>query len=355
MFKDTRGIKFTYFVAAMCIALMLGVTAFGQVSLTNAAPMATINFDTTVAGVNNGQFTGTGFQSTPLAGQLDSDAFMITGFSDGDLAFGGTRTTVPSDYTRGTTTGGVTTGGVYALNPSPAPGGGAGLWVQPVGDDFTPGTITLRILNNGTTNITSLQVNYDIIFRNDQTRSQSLNFSFSNNNITYTPVPALDFATPAAADALGNQSVARTTTITGITVVPGDNFYIRFSSDDLGTAGSSDEIGIDNVAFNATFAPIVTAGEVFVGGRVVDARGYAVANATVTINGGPLTQPRTATTSGFGYFGFSNVSVGNTYIISAAKNGYTFEQPDRVVTVNEDENTLLFTGSRIFDPLSRDK
>lgn len=95
-----------------------------------------------------------------------------------------------------------------------------------------------------------------------------------------------------------------------------------------------------------TVAP--TAGEVFVGGRVLDNRGFPIVNAVVTLSGGPLTQPRTFTTGGFGYFGFKNVSVGNTYVISVMSDRYSFDQPAQVVALNDEKNDLMFTGTRFF-------
>src|SRR5437868_6320935 len=76
----------------------------------------TVDFDNTVSGVNNGAITGSGFQASPAAGQLDSDAWAVTGWSDGALAYGGTQQTASTDYTRGAATTAVSTGGMYAFS-----------------------------------------------------------------------------------------------------------------------------------------------------------------------------------------------------------------------------------------------
>ena len=94
----------------------LAPTLGWQISTVNTA--YTIDFDNTVSGVNNGQFAGSGFTPSPSAGQLNSNSWAMTGWSNGDLAFGGTQTTSNTDYTRSTSTGGVTTGGVYAFTVS---------------------------------------------------------------------------------------------------------------------------------------------------------------------------------------------------------------------------------------------
>ena len=56
-------------------------------------------------------FTGTGFQSAPTTGQLDSDDWAVSGFSDGSFDFGGTGTS--GDFARGTSDVGVVIGGIY--------------------------------------------------------------------------------------------------------------------------------------------------------------------------------------------------------------------------------------------------
>ncbi|MBN1217568.1 MAG: hypothetical protein JXM69_01465, partial [Anaerolineae bacterium] len=118
-------------------------------------------------------FTGSGFDPNPGVGQLDSDIWSVTGLSDGDLLFGDSQTT--GDFARGPSAGGVTTGGVYAFDV----GGNTILGVQPGGTDFTPGEIILRLQNNTGSTITQLDVSYDIWYRNDQPRANSLNFSYS--------------------------------------------------------------------------------------------------------------------------------------------------------------------------------
>jgi hypothetical protein len=103
-------------------------------------------------------FTGGGFRPTPSGTQLCSNHWAITGMSDGVLAFGGTQTA--GDFARGSAAPGTrSTGGMYGPNA---------LWIQPGGDDFTPGTITLRVLNNTGSTLSSVQLAYDILSFNDQ-------------------------------------------------------------------------------------------------------------------------------------------------------------------------------------------
>ncbi|PKP17013.1 MAG: hypothetical protein CVU07_05080, partial [Bacteroidetes bacterium HGW-Bacteroidetes-23] len=214
--------------------------------------------------VSNGAFTGAGFQATPSVGQLDSDAWAMTGWSDGALAFGGTRTT--GDHARGATAVAVGTGGIYAYTGTPQSVANPCLMIQPGGSDFEPGTLTLRIRNNGAGFMNALDVSYNLFIRNDQARSNSFNFSFSSDNSTYTTVGGLDYTSIAAADALGwvqvGTSPSRSTSITGLSIAPGDYFYIRWSSAAVGGSGSRDEFGLDDISMTASFGvaspPVIT-------------------------------------------------------------------------------------------------
>ena len=186
-------------------------------------------------------FAGAGFAPTPAANQLDSDEWRITGFSDGDGAFGGTHTT--GDFARGMGTGGVSSGGAYAFET----GGNVILGIQPTGSDFTPGTITLQLTNTTGATLTRLDVGYDIFFNNDQARGNSLNFAYSNDDVSYTSVGALDFTTPEAADGTGFQSVSQSIPLTGLNIAAGADFYLQWQGDDVSGGGSRDEYGIDNI------------------------------------------------------------------------------------------------------------
>ncbi len=242
---------------AIVFAMMLGVNGvWGQLLLNNSSNSATIDFSSTITGVSNGAFTGAGFQSTPTSGQLDSDAWACTGMSDGALVFGGTRTTANSDFTRGSSSVAVTTGGFYAYTGSPQISSNPCLMIQPGGNDWTPGTLTLRMKNDGTTTITSLTISYNIYLRNDGAYSNSINFSYSSDDVTYTNVSSLDYSSPAASDANGwvliSSSPSRSTIISGLSIEAGGFFYIRWSGDDVSGSTSRDEFGLDDISITAS-------------------------------------------------------------------------------------------------------
>jgi hypothetical protein len=198
--------------------------------------------DTTPVVEDFATFDGSGLSPTPAAGQLDSDEFAGTGMSDGDVLFGGTH--APGDWARGTSTGGVITGGLYAGNA----GTDRWLFVQPGGTDFTPGTLTIRYVNQTGREIPTLDISYQVMVFNDEPRANSWNFSYSMDDVNYTPVPALDLTTPAAADAPPTWTPSpRATRLTDLALAPDAFFYIRFTSDDVSGFLARDQIGVDNV------------------------------------------------------------------------------------------------------------
>lgn len=252
--------------AQLWILLAIGIApASAQLVLTNLAPSATIDFSnsmqTTVGSNPSTAFAGAGFAPSPTtAGQLNSNAWAVTGWSDGDLDFGGTRTTASTDYRRGITAVAITTGGMYAFTGAPGSASNPTLMIQQGGSDWEPGTLTLRLQNNGTTAITELQVSYNIYVRNDQGRSSFFNFSHSSDGTSFTAVAALNYSTPVDADAAGwvlvGTSPSRSTTLTGLNIAPGAYYYFRWSGGQGSPAGSGsrDEIGLDDIAVSATYA-----------------------------------------------------------------------------------------------------
>jgi hypothetical protein len=242
----------TTFNSIVTLFLILAFTisagnVFSQLSISTAGIDHIINFDNTVASVNNDSIKGTGFIPTPAAGQFDSDAWEVTGWSDGTLIFGGTRTS--GDYARGVASAPVSTGGFYSFKIS---SNNYALGIQPGGSDWAPGTLTLRIQNNTVTTLSGLTVSYTIYVRNDQPRANSFNFLHSANNSNFTQINSLDYTSPAAAAGTEWIVVPRTTVITGLNVDPGAYYYLRWAGADAGGSGSRDEFALNDIIINAT-------------------------------------------------------------------------------------------------------
>lgn len=235
-----------FLLVTFCFCCLSSVS-LGQLSISNLNTGYTITFDATLAGVNEGAFTGSGFAPAPSSGQIDSDAFASSGMSDGDLVFGGTANS--GDYARGSSVGGETTGGFYAFSNGSNPF----LGFQPGGSDMAPGTITLRIQNNSGATITDFSVSYKIMEYNDQGRSNSLNFSYSDDNVNFTSLVGLNFSsTEAASGSPAWVSHDKMAMLTGQNVQDGDFFYIRWETDDVSGSGSRDELGIDEISITAS-------------------------------------------------------------------------------------------------------
>ncbi|QQS41727.1 MAG: carboxypeptidase regulatory-like domain-containing protein [Acidobacteriota bacterium] len=334
--------------------MLLVAGSSAQVGLTALAPSASIDFESTIEGVGSGTFEAVGFAPAPLAGQLDSDAWSVKGFSDGDLLFGGTA--VSGDLARGTIAGGGTsTGGLYALADFPSAGGHSAAF-QSGGTDFTPGSITLKITNLDPKQIiVSLTVSYDIYELNDQGRSTYLYFSYSGDDVSYTPLPMLDHTTVEAADAspeffkIGKGGPSRTVTINPISVIPNGEFFLRWESDDFSGTGSRDELAIDNISIQAQFLG-TTGAEGSIEGRVLSADGKPLGFVTVLLSGNGEEGARYALTSHFGRFRFDGLVVGNTYVIQAISGRDSFETPSIPVTLNGKSEFVTFRSVPVADP-----
>ncbi|MBG7610990.1 hypothetical protein IU405_01875, partial [Polaribacter sp. BAL334] len=229
---------------AICFFLISGFS-YGQLSVTTTNTNFTISFDATVSGVNNGQINGTGFATSPSAGQLDGNAWRTTGFGN-NQAFDASCNT--ADCGRGTSATS-TSGGVYAFEVST---GDFAFGVTPAGSDFTPGDITLKVVNNTGATVTSMTVSYEVWVLNSQARSNSFNFAHSSDDSSYTNVTALDFTSTEASDAAGWVRTDRTTTITGLNLANGATYYLRWNGDDVGGGGSRDRFAVDDITVNMT-------------------------------------------------------------------------------------------------------
>jgi hypothetical protein len=247
--------KFIFFGVLIALTTLFGQLAIAQLSVDNLDQTYTIDFDNTVAGVNEDVFNGGGFASTPAAGQLDADAWAVEGMSDGNKPFGVENTT--GDHARGTSVGGETTGGVWAFEVE---AGNYALGVQPGGSDFTPGYFGFVLQNNSGSDVNFIEFSYDIWVYNDADRANSFNGEFSLDGINWGPIPEMEFTTPELLD----DPVAWVKTEMAVagffgTVLPdGGYLYFRWNSDDVSGSGSRDEIGLDNIQVVLSYKNLVT-------------------------------------------------------------------------------------------------
>ena len=240
------------------------LSATGQIQLTGTA--VTINFDGTPAEAGNGAFLGDGFSQLPLSGQLNSNAFAFTGFSDGDSDFGDLRTS--GDFARGSTGGGSQLGGIYAatvgsqftLDGGSAASGQA-IFIRLDEQDFTPGTMTIKTVNQTGGTLTGITLSAEVCIADDRSGSSNFELAYSDNGTTFTKTT---FSINSGDNPDGtptNTAVCNPTgplDVTGINVPPGGNFFLRLLSNDASGpgAGQLDAIALDNITFGSFVLPV---------------------------------------------------------------------------------------------------
>lgn len=236
----------------VAITFFLFVISFRQVAISD---IVLTGIGVTVTEDYN-DYRGSGFApgALPATGQLDSNTYRATGFSDGNGVFGGTHTT--GDFARGTSTGGISTGGTYAFELAPSD---FAVGVQPTADDFTPGTFTIRVSNQTGSAIKGFNIQAEGWTLNDQNRSSRWVFAVSTDDSTYFDIFVFD------SDELADSTPAWEVTPFGGFVpfisplANGGQFFIRITGDDLAGTGSRDEFALDNLAITAVPEPSVAA------------------------------------------------------------------------------------------------
>jgi len=80
---------------------------------------------------------------------------------------------------------------------------------------------------------------------------------------------------------------------------------------------------------------VTTAAAVSLSGRVVAFDGRGITNALVKISGGGLAAPQLAVTGRSGGYRFDDLESGQTYVLSVQARRFTFADPSRVITLND--------------------
>lgn len=86
-----------------------------------------------------------------------------------------------------------------------------------------------------------------------------------------------------------------------------------------------------------------TAAGTVLGGRVMTAGGRGIGSVRVTLTD-QTGQVKTALTSPFGYYQFTDISTGETYSVSVSSKGNTFSEPVRIVSVSDAVDDMNFTA-----------
>lgn len=211
-------------------------------------------------------FRGAGFAAEPAAGQLDSDSYDVNGDAGPEAnrpaTFGDAQT--EDVFARGSSVGGVTAEGVYAFETAT---GDYALGVQPSATFFGPGPaggsggyVTVRFQNATSRTLSAVTVQGEVKVLNNGGRSTAFGIGLIPDVIVTggqeqsrgEPQRVLDDTfTPGAATADGWTTTSFNTTVAGIELSPGENFYVRmFVSDSPNspTSGDRDEFALDNLS-----------------------------------------------------------------------------------------------------------
>jgi len=190
-------------------------------------------------------------QSTPATGQLDSDAFKISGLTNsGTPALFGSSYTSQTKFARGESIGGVSSAsGLYAFTVA---SGNNALGIQPGqgGTEFNPGKIIFRFQNTTGEEITSLSISYKVYAYNDKARSTRVDFYHGASESTLTQETNLNFETPEVADANPKwESTYLKTDLENLSIQNNGVYYLIWNSEDLlpVSTGARDEFALDDI------------------------------------------------------------------------------------------------------------
>ena len=251
------------FLNSALMALILSSFAqrvSAQASLTTVDVPVLIDFSTTLSGVNNGPFAAMVPIGAigPAVGQLDQNAWDY--YFDGSAAnamgnAAGFPGSLPDGH--GVQTGGALLTGVSAVDIN----GHRALAIQPAGNQWTSGNLSLRVANNTGVDVNQMQVSYKAYFFNDESRSNDLRFYYSLTDalgsfVEVMPAAVVSPVVPdTAADWVENLV---SFTITGITLGAGYELYVRWVGNDVGGSGSRDEFALTDIGFTAQNTSVAT-------------------------------------------------------------------------------------------------
>ncbi|HEX8563292.1 MAG TPA: hypothetical protein VF676_09970 [Flavobacterium sp.] len=309
--------------------LTLNAPVGWQIFATNT--INTIDFDTTVDGVNLDAFQGEGLSPTAHTGQLNSSAWAISGFSDGNIGFGNTSAD-ESDFDRGTSEGSETDGGLYAFETAPA---NSSLGFQPATGDFAPGSATLRFQNQTGSAITSVSVGFKVYVHNDEAGATSINFSHSADNSAYNTIGGLATTTTATADVDPEwKAYYRVVTITGLNILNNNYYYLRWNAT-TASGTTFDEIAVDDIqlvanpsavfaSFSGTANDFVVQGNATLSGDTTVDGNLVFNSGKLSINGKTLTLAGPVTNTGTG--GLKGSAASSVTVTGTASPTLSFDQ-----------------------------
>jgi hypothetical protein len=209
---------------------------------------ATIDFDNTITGVNNGRYNGTAPNANPAPGDLDSRAFA---FQLGPTFRGGA--------TFGASLGNGQVDGVYGFIGGQPGSLGTGHelgFVPPNGTASTFGSFSLTTTNGTGSAINQLTLQLDFNYFNGTSRGVTLNVSYTIAGVT-TALSALTFSPTNALGTIAGTHLSSGLVTLGTTVPNAGQIIFNFTltTNGPGAGNIHDEVGIDNISLSEGFVP----------------------------------------------------------------------------------------------------
>jgi Carboxypeptidase regulatory-like domain len=109
------------------------------------------------------------------------------------------------------------------------------------------------------------------------------------------------------------------------------------------TAGNYN-LYVDAPGAGCQLALAPSAGGANLSGRVRTADGTGISNVVITISGGQLASPISTRSSSFGYYSFSDLPAGESYVVSAASKRFTFSNPTQVINLLGTQDNVDFVS-----------
>jgi len=260
-----------------------------------------------------------------LNGDAETDsAFSGGGFTDHDL-------TNWEAETGGFTVVRYTAGGGFPTNSDPGPAVRGNFFFAggPQNGVTSSGTQIINVADCAA-NIDSNNQPYDLsgFFGGfgSQADTATLTITFKNNVNASLGSVAIGTVTPAER---GNLTALLPRNASG--TLPSGTRTVEVVLSMPPTGGYNDGYA-DNLSFVLNTP---TAANASISGRILTADGSGVRNANVSLvrSNGEVISARTGT---FGYYKFEDLEVGQTYILSVNSKRFTFSNPTRIISLNED-------------------
>ncbi|UTW68054.1 lamin tail domain-containing protein [bacterium SCSIO 12643] len=335
------------FTLVLVSILFTGLTANAQWLIsTSGATSDTVTFDASFTGVNEGVFAGAGIEAIPTVGQLNSNAWMFTGFSNGNTMFGGSYNS--GDYAKGTSAGGEFSGGLYAFEVA---AGDTAMGIQPTGSDFTPGDLDLKVVNTTGSSVDSVFISYELWVNNDADRANSFDLSYSINGGAYVPVSALNYTSTETSQGSVIWVMNSRSTGLNINLANNDTLLFRWSSADISGSGGRDEFALDDI--HVTFTASAPVSSDTTKPEIVDAEFLSASSIVLAFS-----EPVTATSAqNVANYSFSPLSAVTNAVLNSTLDSVTLTLTPALVsgtlyTVNIMNIVDTSLNANMMDPVS---